>query len=79
MQAGLVYGYLGEVEFIINKFKSEIDSEEPIRVVATGGYGRMFYEETDLIDYYDAKLALKGLKLVYDKNKKCTNKYRPEV
>ncbi len=78
MQSGLFFGYLGQTEYIIQKMKSQIGHDD-IRVVATGGYGRMFYEESEAIDIYDAKLALKGLKLIYNKNKKNNGKYRPEV
>ena len=69
MQAGLVYGYLGQVDFIIRKLKEEIGRDD-IKVSATGGYGRMFFEESEQIDYYDAKLPLKGLLYIYEKNRK---------
>ena len=67
MQAGLVYGYIGQVEYIINRMIEET-GEQDIKVIATGGYGRMFSEEVARIDVYDAQLALKGLKLIHDKN-----------
>jgi type III pantothenate kinase len=38
-------------------------------VVATGGLGKMIYEETDCIDFFDANLTLKGLQLIYDKQR----------
>ncbi len=69
MQAGLVYGYIGQVEYIIKQMIKET-AVDTMKVVATGGYGRMFYQETDLIDVYDPKLSIKGLKIIYDKNKK---------
>ena len=40
------------------------------KVVATGGLGNIIYKETDSIDYYDQNLTLKGLELIYEKNKK---------
>lgn len=67
MQAGLVYGYIGQVEYIIKQMKKEIGGRD-VKVVATGGYGRLFYQETDTIDVYDPQLSLKGLKIIYDKN-----------
>lgn len=67
MQAGLVYGYIGQVEYIIARMIEEIGIKG-IKVVATGGYGRMFHEETRAIDIYDPKLSLKGLKIIHDKN-----------
>lgn len=69
MQAGLLYGYIGQVEYIVKKMKATLDQKD-IKVIATGGYGRMFTKETDVIDVYDAKLSLKGLKIIHDKNKK---------
>lgn len=67
MQAGLVYGYIGSVEYIIAKIKEEMHQE--MKVVATGGLGRVIVEETDVIDVYDPMLTLKGLRVIADKNK----------
>jgi len=67
MQAGLVYGYIGQVEYIIKQMKKETGCRD-MKVVATGGYGRLFYQETDAIDVYDPHLSLKGLKFIHDKN-----------
>lgn len=69
MQAGLVYGYIGQTEYIIKKVKEELGVED-LRIVATGGLGKMIADETDLIDVYDPDLTLYGLKLIYDKNKR---------
>lgn len=69
MQAGLVYGYIGQVEYIIRQMIKETGVED-MKVIATGGYGRMFYQETELIKVYDPQLSLKGLKIIYDKNRK---------
>ena len=66
MQAGVVIGYIGSVEYIIKKMKQEINNEE-VKVVATGGLGRIIAKETDLIDVYDPELTFKGLKIVYNK------------
>lgn len=67
MQAGLVYGYIGEVDYIVSKMIREI-GEPDIKVVSTGGYGRMFIQEVEQIDIFDPDLALKGLKIIHDKN-----------
>lgn len=67
MQAGLVYGYIGQVEYIVNKVKEELNNNK-IKVVATGGLGSIIMPETTVIDKYDSLLTLKGLKLIYDKN-----------
>ncbi|MBQ9961048.1 MAG: type III pantothenate kinase [Firmicutes bacterium] len=69
MRAGVVYGYIGGAEYIIRKMKEEIGRDD-IKVYATGGLGRVIYNETDMIDLYDPDLAFKGMKIIYDKNKK---------
>lgn len=69
MQAGLVYGQIGQTEYIIKKVKEETGYEN-LKVVATGGLGRIIANETDAIDVYDSALTLDGLKIIYDKNVK---------
>ncbi len=66
MQAGLVYGYIGQSEYIIQKMKEELHTE--MKVVATGGLGRIIYQNTKMIDIYDPDLTFKGLKYIYDKH-----------
>ncbi len=69
MQAGLVYGQIGQTEYIIRKVKEE--SQIPhIKVVATGGLGRLIADETKSIDIYDSFLTLDGLRIIYDKNRR---------
>lgn len=69
MQAGLVYGQIGQTEYIIKQVKKETGLKE-LKVVATGGLGRIIADETDMIDVYDSTLTLQGLRLIYEKNKK---------
>ena len=69
MQAGIVYGYIGQSEYIIDKMKEESGLDD-IKVIATGGMGRIIYENTDKIDIYDNQLTLQGMKIIYEKNKK---------
>ncbi|TCK90577.1 pantothenate kinase [Natranaerovirga hydrolytica] len=68
MQAGLVYGYIGQVEYIVNKIKEESGLKD-IKVVATGGLARVIYPETHVIDIYNPLLTLEGLRIIYEKNK----------
>lgn len=69
MQAGLVYGQIGQTEYIIKKVKEETGVAD-MKVVATGGLGRIISAETDMIDVYDPDLTLDGLRIIYEKNKK---------
>ena len=67
MQAGLVYGQIGQTEYIIEKVKEESGLKE-LKVVATGGLGKIISDETKKIDVYDKFLTLEGLRLIYEKN-----------
>ena len=69
MQAGLIYGQIGQTEYIIRQVRKETGCGE-MKVVATGGLGRIISDETDMIDKYDSTLTLKGLKILYERNKK---------
>lgn len=68
MQAGLMYGQIGQAEYIIRQFKKESGFED-LKVVATGGLGRAISDETDMIDEYNADLTLEGLRIIYGKNR----------
>ena len=61
LQAGIVLGYLDLVDGLIGRFRSEVES--PLRVIATGGKGELFYQNLDSIQLYDPVLTLKGLRM----------------
>lgn len=69
MQAGLIYGCIGQTEYIIRKMQEEAGLQE-MKVVATGGLGKIISQETEAIHVYDPDLTLKGLKLIYEKQGK---------
>ena len=69
MQAGIVYGYIGQTEYIIDKIKEESGLDN-LKVIATGGMGRIIYKNTDRIDVYDNELTLQGMRIIYEKNRK---------
>jgi type III pantothenate kinase len=66
MQAGLLYGFAGLVEYLVNKTKKELGKE--CIVVATGGLGEIIAREAKCIDYSDRILTLEGLRLLYELN-----------
>ncbi len=66
MQAGLVYGQIGQTEYIVKNMIRE-SGYENVKVVATGGLGGMIAKETDCIDIYDPDLTLKGMRLIFEK------------
>lgn len=67
MQSGIIFGYVGLVEGIINRIQKELP--EKAKVVATGGNVRLIAEETSVIDFINPDLILEGLRLVYNMNR----------
>ncbi len=72
MQSGLVYGQIGQTEYIIRRVKEEVGLDN-IKTVVTGGLGRIISNETDSIDIYDPNLTLKGIYRVYKKQNRKTS------
>lgn len=66
MQAGIVYGFVGQVEGIVNRMKAQ-SKEEPF-VVATGGMATLIANESQVIDMVEPYLTLKGLYILYKRN-----------
>lgn len=69
MQAGLVYGQIGQTEYIINQVKKETGYKD-LKVVATGGLGRIIADATKAIQIYNPELTLEGLRILYEKNRR---------
>lgn len=67
MQAGIYYGYMGLVEKIVSTMKAELKVTD-MKVIATGGLGRLFSDDCHCIDIYDADLIFKGMAIIYEKN-----------
>ncbi|WP_167629074.1 type III pantothenate kinase [Listeria valentina] len=67
MEAGIFYGFIGQCEGIIREMMRETDSKPT--VVATGGLARFITEKSELVDVVDPFLTLKGLNLLYQRNK----------
>ncbi|UTR12464.1 type III pantothenate kinase [Evansella sp. LMS18] len=67
MQAGIVYGYVGQVEGIVKKMKLQAKTEP--KVIATGGLAELIANESEVIDIVDPFLTLNGLRMIYEKNK----------
>lgn len=71
MQAGIIYGYIGQVDYIVNKIKQEMEAmgEKNPKVVATGGLANLIAEGSTVIDEVIPYLTLEGLRIIYEKNK----------
>ncbi len=67
MQAGIVFGFAGLVEYIVKRIKKELKTQE-VTTIATGGFSNVISKEIGCIDIVDKLLTLKGLKYLYDLN-----------
>ena len=67
MQSGIVYGYIGQVNYLVERMKRELGAPNA-KVIATGGLAVLVGEESNAIDVMDGLLTLKGLCLIYAKN-----------
>lgn len=70
MQAGIIYGFTGLVDYIVRNIKSEPGFENA-KVIATGGMSQLLIQDckNTIIDVIDRALSLKGLRILYDENK----------
>ena len=66
MQAGLVYGYAGMVDSLVERIRAELDY--PARCIATGGLASLIATETRTIEATDDLLTLKGLRILFQRN-----------
>ena len=67
MQSGILYGYVGQVEGIVSRIKAQ-SKVEPL-VIATGGLATLIANESTAIDIVEPFLTLKGLQLIYKRNR----------
>jgi len=67
MQSGLVYGYAGMVDAVVERIRAEVDFEA--RCIATGGLAPLIAAESRTIEAADELLTLRGLKILFDRNK----------
>ncbi len=67
IKSGIIYGYAGLVEGIINQIKQQFSPDQP-HVMATGGMAQLIAPYTPSIKEVDSMLTLKGLQLLYENN-----------
>jgi type III pantothenate kinase len=67
MQSGLYFGYLGLVDGILARMKSELPPLK--KIVATGGLATLLAPDSEYIDEVRDDLTLEGLKIIYDRNR----------
>lgn len=68
IQAGIVLGYIGSMEYLIRLAKEELGVPD-CKVIATGGLSRLVADNSDFIQVVDKDLVLDGLQIVYQREK----------
>lgn len=70
IQSGLVYGYIGMVDYIVEKMIEEMGEKNgKVNIIATGGFSNLIAAESKYIKSIDKLLTLEGLRIVFQRNK----------
>ena len=69
IQAGLIYGHIGQTIYIIKELKRKLNINDA-KVIATGGLAKIIDSEGKIFNILNPVLTLEGLKILYNKNKK---------
>jgi len=67
LQSGLVYGFAGQVDGIVERMRGELGAEA--RAIATGGLAELIAPHARTIEKVDPWLTLEGLRLVWERNR----------
>lgn len=67
MQSGIVFGYIGLIEGLVNRIQTELD--EKAKVIGAGGFATLLSQATDVIDIINSDLTLIGLRMIYNINR----------
>ncbi len=67
LQSGLVYGFAGQVDAIVDRIREELGAPDA-PVVATGGLSELIAPHSRTISTVDHELTLQGLRLVWARN-----------
>lgn len=70
MQSGVFWGYIGLVNGICERIRSERD--RPMKVISTGGLAPLFQQGHALFDEFEDDLTMHGLTVIHDYNKGTT-------
>jgi type III pantothenate kinase len=67
LQSGLVYGFAGQVDGIVDRIRGELGAEAP--TVATGGLAELIAPHARTLERVDPFLTLEGVRLVWERNR----------
>ena len=67
LQSGLVYGFAGQVDGIVEAIRGELGAEAP--TVATGGLAGLIVPHARTLERVDPFLTLQGVRLVWERNR----------
>ncbi len=67
MQSGAYYGFLGQLEGMVNRFRAELGPDT--KIIATGGLAELIAGDTEVIDHIDPFLTLDGLRILWDEHR----------
>ncbi|MDR3021239.1 MAG: type III pantothenate kinase [Clostridiales bacterium] len=63
MQSGIIYGFIGAVEYIVNSIKRELNTD--FKVICTGGLSQLLKSHSSVFDVVDRSLTLYGLYRIF--------------
>lgn len=67
MQSGIYWGYVSMIEGMVARITEEYGA--PMKVIATGGLSAMFSQATNVIEITEPDLTLRGLYIIFKKNR----------
>lgn len=68
MKSGIIYGYVSQIDGIVEKIRQEMGNNWNAKVIATGGLASMICKESKTINKVDHFLTLTGLRVLYERN-----------